>query len=472
MRLAHRIAVLAAAGSLALAVPAAGDVIDCTQSVATGGGTYLVCPHGDADEVTIQITLLDFFQNPIEGFPADSICLDCPEAVALQGDRLCAQSATDAAGQTVIRFSHAAHTTGGLCDRVGVMLHAGPNTCVLDVADRSGVVIKFYDLSGDGRVGVDDWRTMSSHFHATGSAADVVDYDGSGNVGCGDLDSMVVHMGHDSTATRGAPSRSAPISGLQEFDASLSGGVFGGGTVVETEGDAASDSVIVIDESSRFLVWQPYTLRGYDASAGSVFIHVNPDCPSVTLIEKTARADSLLFPAMQENRFFYEVEAADSALVYLNRDPLVFQGTIDTLPDFDARLDLVDSILFIETGDTTVIVVTDSARTVTGDPEAVGARAPALRPSGADRLSSRPNPFNPRVTVGYSLSRPAYATVEVVDVTGRRVRALTARRVGAGRHEVEWDGADESGRPAASGVYFVRLEAGETALTRKVVLVR
>jgi hypothetical protein len=57
-------------------------------------------------------------------------------------------------------------------------------------------------------------------------------------------------------------------------------------------------------------------------------------------------------------------------------------------------------------------------------------------------------------------------------VSGREVRAW---RVLAGDGQVgaqRWDGRDQSGRRAAGGVYFVRLEADSRAETRRLVVLR
>ena len=60
----------------------------------------------------------------------------------------------------------------------------------------------------------------------------------------------------------------------------------------------------------------------------------------------------------------------------------------------------------------------------------------------------------------------------VFDVTGRRVRSLVAGDLDAGSHAVRWDGRDELGQRAASGMYFYKLEAGGSTLTRKMLLVK
>ena len=78
-----------------------------------------------------------------------------------------------------------------------------------------------------------------------------------------------------------------------------------------------------------------------------------------------------------------------------------------------------------------------------------------------------PNPFNNRSVVSFSLERAGEVTLKVFDITGREVRVLQAAPLPAGYHEVVWDAGD-----CASGVYFVRLEAGEMVQTRKMVLVK
>ncbi len=96
---------------------------------------------------------------------------------------------------------------------------------------------------------------------------------------------------------------------------------------------------------------------------------------------------------------------------------------------------------------------------------------PDLGPSQVE-LAVFPNPFNPRLSVSFSLQREAEATVEVFAVNGRRVAELARGRFGAGEHVFQWEGRDQAGRGQASGTYLVRLTAGGTVLTEKAVLVR
>jgi flagellar hook assembly protein FlgD len=70
------------------------------------------------------------------------------------------------------------------------------------------------------------------------------------------------------------------------------------------------------------------------------------------------------------------------------------------------------------------------------------------------------------------LAVPGNASLRVYDVSGRLIRSLVDGRLPAGMHEVMWNGRDENGAMAASGVYFYRLSAGEIVQTRKMVLLR
>jgi flagellar hook assembly protein FlgD len=63
--------------------------------------------------------------------------------------------------------------------------------------------------------------------------------------------------------------------------------------------------------------------------------------------------------------------------------------------------------------------------------------------------------------------------VTVHDAAGRSLRALADGDRSVGRHFATWDGADASGRPVASGVYFVRMESnGGATETRRIVRLR
>jgi hypothetical protein len=110
-------------------------------------------------------------------------------------------------------------------------------------------------------------------------------------------------------------------------------------------------------------------------------------------------------------------------------------------------------------------------------------KAPGGTPTGVGggelvaRLScAHPNPFGPSTTIRYAAPAGGRVSVRVYDLAGRVVKTLVDGDANPGEHVAVWDGTTDSGGRAASGVYFVRLEAdggrGASAVARKLVLLK
>ncbi len=112
--------------------------------------------------------------------------------------------------------------------------------------------------------------------------------------------------------------------------------------------------------------------------------------------------------------------------------------------------------------------ILSSVDTIPGEP------APPAVPGKAWLGQNRPNPFNPVTVIGYTVpgTAPEEVRLRVYTVAGRLVRTLVSRRVEPGYHEARWDGRDDRGSPAASGVYVYRAEIGAAAFTRKMALLK
>jgi hypothetical protein len=83
-----------------------------------------------------------------------------------------------------------------------------------------------------------------------------------------------------------------------------------------------------------------------------------------------------------------------------------------------------------------------------------------------------PNPFNPRTSIHYDLPAEGRVVMSLYNVQGRLVRRLVDEVRPAGRHMAIWDGTDQGGRQAASGVYVLRIAAGEDRARRAITLLR
>jgi len=97
--------------------------------------------------------------------------------------------------------------------------------------------------------------------------------------------------------------------------------------------------------------------------------------------------------------------------------------------------------------------------TQTEDPPA-GPETFALHPN-------RPNPFNAATEIAYELPVSQRVVMSIYNIRGQQVAVLADAMQAAGRHVVRWTPTG-----LASGVYFCRLQAGSSARTQKMVLIR
>ena len=92
------------------------------------------------------------------------------------------------------------------------------------------------------------------------------------------------------------------------------------------------------------------------------------------------------------------------------------------------------------------------------------------------RLSQNyPNPFNVKTDIRYEIvdnKYPVHTTLEIYNILGQKVKTLVNQEKEPGYYVVSWDGRDESGLEASSGVYFYRLSTPDFTSTKRMVLLR
>jgi endonuclease/exonuclease/phosphatase family metal-dependent hydrolase len=128
---------------------------------------------------------------------------------------------------------------------------------------------------------------------------------------------------------------------------------------------------------------------------------------------------------------------------------LVFSGSDESLPGASAASDLV---------------VTLRARCSSG-----GAGVTPRLPERIAFDPPSPNPFRGTTTLRYDLPREAAVSIELFDLSGRRVAAIVEGRQPAGHHQLRWGPAAGGGRLEA-GLYFLRFRADGFRQTRRLVL--
>ncbi len=107
----------------------------------------------------------------------------------------------------------------------------------------------------------------------------------------------------------------------------------------------------------------------------------------------------------------------------------------------------------------------------------VGAILPPI--SGVDvpgitfRTSNYPNPFNPSTTISYSLPKAGHLKLSIYNVRGQLVKTLIDGDRPAGADQsIVWDGSNNLGSSAASGMYFYEARALGDVLIGKMTLLK
>ncbi len=97
---------------------------------------------------------------------------------------------------------------------------------------------------------------------------------------------------------------------------------------------------------------------------------------------------------------------------------------------------------------------------------------PAAQPAGLELKQNYPNPFNQGTAISFTLPEAGEVDMSIHNAAGRVVRRLARGSLAAGNHRLQWDGRDEAGRPAASGLYFCRLRFHQQQKVIKLQLLR
>lgn len=159
-----------------------------------------------------------------------------------------------------------------------------------------------------------------------------------------------------------------------------------------------------------------------------------------------------------------------------------FQDTmiIDILAGTYLRLDMgqwTPSVLGIDSVTVTAILEgdendfndTEVSRFMVRNPAdhiAAGGNSVSAMPKSFD-LAVYPNPFNNAARIRYSLQNEANVCVRIFDIEGREVISQVQGMTGPGEHIMEWNPQD-----LASGVYFVRISAGQEVRMQKIIYLK
>lgn len=129
---------------------------------------------------------------------------------------------------------------------------------------------------------------------------------------------------------------------------------------------------------------------------------------------------------------------------------------VDSLVLYDASAENIEGVALA--GTTIIVGIVSSANTP---------------PVQGLTLALAPNPFNPATSITFG-GRPGESiTVEVLDLSGRRLTTLWEGILGSHPEVVEWNGTDRAGHVAPGGTYLFRIFGQENRqTTRKGILLK
>jgi hypothetical protein len=91
----------------------------------------------------------------------------------------------------------------------------------------------------------------------------------------------------------------------------------------------------------------------------------------------------------------------------------------------------------------------------------------SVLPVKTELSGSYPNPFNPTTSINYGLEKDGHVEIMIYDAAGRLVEELVNGHQDGGSYNVTWNASSQ-----ASGMYFVKMVAGDVVQTQKLVLLK
>ena len=91
----------------------------------------------------------------------------------------------------------------------------------------------------------------------------------------------------------------------------------------------------------------------------------------------------------------------------------------------------------------------------------------SVLPVKTELSGSYPNPFNPTTSINYGLEKDGHVEIMIYDAAGRLVEELVNGHQDGGSYSITWNASNQ-----ASGMYFVKMIAGDVAQTQKLVLLK
>ena len=237
---------------------------------------------------------------------------------------------------------------------------------------------------------------------------------------------------------------------------------FGNVTVTGVSGDSGE------------LSWDIATIK-YNNNGDTLWInrynpaHNSNDVPSAIVSDKygntylTGASDSGLFAKMITIKYS-PAGVRDWIAYYNNSNPFTWHSGAKIIADTSGNL-YVSGRSQNNIGDVDIVTIKYSALTNIST-------APGSVPNQFRLYQNYPNPFNPKTIINYAIPsnvkrQTSNVKLIIYNSLGKQITTLVNRKHNPGSYSVEFNG---EGLP--SGIYFYKIEAGDFAETKRMVLLK
>lgn len=349
-----------------------------------------------------------------------------------------------------------------------------PATAITDAAGQAQSVLRLGSLPGDYITTVTVSGVPSAQFTATASFI-VADVNNDFDVNIADLTSIIDHIlerrvltGMDSA--KGDVNRDGAINVLDVVvlqnsllgTVSLPKGIRPAASEISGRAESAlapnvSGTLEITPLGTRLNLTNDVPIKGIQ-----LVIALNTSA--------SVNRTDVVFPRARDMQFFVNSNGAEVRLVAYNLQNAPIDtgsGSIVRLPMMLTDTTDVDSVYaIISTSDTTFdIAVRIPVSTIQN-----------VYPAAFRLYQNYPNPFNAGTVIQFEVpdvqGKFVRTLVQVFNLLGEKVKTLARGEHTAGQYRVTWDGTDDAGNKAPTGVYFYRLVSGDYVSAKRMVMIK
>jgi hypothetical protein len=182
-----------------------------------------------------------------------------------------------------------------------------------------------------------------------------------------------------------------------------------------------------------------------------------------TSVELIQRANQLSYKSDGDGLIGFELTLSHNGNCEFNLNSDAFVADYHTSENTTKMIIIINEgdDLFTSTGDFEIIEVLAGTSLSAIDVNIT------IIPKSFELGDAFPNPFNPVTSLSFSLPESQDIILKVYNLQGRTIETLVNGNMEAGYHSVVWDA-----NSYASGVYFVKMVAGDYVNTQKLMLLK